>query len=74
MYKMLSWSLLVRCTAQSPAWGLENYWNKPAHEQPNEEAAREEACPALHEELASSAYGPYDDLYGYPTVGSQLLA
>ena len=50
------------------------YWNEASHEEAYEEAASEKACPALHEELASSTYGPYDDLYGYPAIGSQLLA
>jgi hypothetical protein len=50
------------------------YWNESAHEETNEEAAGEKACAALHEELTSSTYGPDDDLYGDPTVGSQLLA
>ena len=50
------------------------YWNEAAHEQPYEETTSEEACTTLHEKLASSTYGPNDDLYGYPAVGSQLLA
>jgi hypothetical protein len=68
---MLSWSLLV---VSNGTIVKSSYWNETPHKYAYQKSTSEKACPALHEELASSADGPYDDLYRYPAVGSKLLA